>query len=508
MRSSCKRKKGGVRLSSDFVKTSGDDRKSAIIFFLNNSTFSILTNDSISCITLIAKLNDNIKTPFKSMRSNNIQLEVKSILLKIFLVHPTITSIPHNQITKTGWFDIPGREYNGIEVTSIENFDYEIETQIQIYQKSFISESSLLDAICPAIIYYDKEISNSDLLYMNNLQGLSVDGQDQLNKIINGVNVIKGTQISIIYMELMEGFQTAYKYFWEKNLYLEDPLSSENYRINPTNEYEAYLLFIIQYEFQRLNRLGYFHGDAHLKNVMINVDYNYFLLKPNNNFSGRAIIIDFGRTKILSQEDILKAQKGDESIYNKERYTNLIPSSFFLKQEYYNLLSEARIDYINRISGPIILQNFNVTNMNLQQFVLQILHLNQYNLQKIGGDKNNLIHKSSISYINNLNNNKNKSSFNQMNLNTIFEKFKIELEQQNQMDPSYLFSLEPISEQINKINSVEFETIIQKNYFNEGFLLKKGGSQKYNLSKKKKKLKTIKKKKTKKNNKKNYKNKN
>ena len=50
---------------------------------------------------------------------------------------------------------------------------------------------------------------------------------------------------------------------------------------------------MIQYEFQRLNMYKYKHGDAHFGNVMIHPTYNYL----QNGQTGRALIIDFGRTK-------------------------------------------------------------------------------------------------------------------------------------------------------------------------------------------------------------------
>jgi hypothetical protein len=147
-------KKGGVRLSSEFIKRTGTtDRKTATQFFLVNSNFRLLTNNSVSCITLVASLKDTIPSPFKSMRSNNVQLEVRSILLKIFLTNPNLKI--------KGWYNIPGRaDYDGIEITTLVDYEKEIETQKQIYQKSFVSESSLMDAICPAIIYYNKDIKN------------------------------------------------------------------------------------------------------------------------------------------------------------------------------------------------------------------------------------------------------------------------------------------------------------------------------------------------------------
>jgi len=493
-KSNKKNKKGGVRLSTQFVKNTGTtDRKTAIQFFLGNSTFRILTNNSISCITLVASLKGNIPSPFKSMRSNNVQLEVRSILLKIFLTNPVLKT--------KGWYDIPGREYNGIEITTLEEYEKEIETQKQIYQKSFISESSLMDAICPAIIYYNKEISVSDVQTMKNLPGMSQDSQMQLNKILQGIMNIPSTTISIIYMELMEGFQTANDYFSNKNLYIPDPNPSNNekYHVTPTNDYDKFLLYIIQYEFQRLSRLGYYHGDSHLGNVMINVDYKYFIFNQNSNFAGRAIIIDFGRTEKLSKEDTLKAQQGDVTIYNRERYANLIPSNLVLKQEYYNLLRQARLNYINGIAGPLILQNFNVLNMTLKQFVDKIINMNQYNFTKTGGKVLNMNNDYDSLLMNKIDNNfdsnllvksntimKNQTQSMDIDSNSIFDKFKLELEEQNKTDPSSIFSLEPISKQIKGMDVKEFQTIIQNQYFNKEDVLQEKIGGKYKKYKKNK----------------------
>ena len=486
-------KKGGVRLSTQFVKNTGTtDRKTAIQFFLGNSTFRILTNNSISCITLVASLKANTPSPFKSMRSNNVQLEVRSILLKIFVTNPVLKT--------KGWYDIPGREYDGIEITTLEEYEKEIEIQKQIYQKSFISESSLMDAICPAIIYYNKEISVSDVQSMKNLPGMTQDSQMQLNKILQGIVNIPSNTISIIYMELMEGFQTAKDYFLNRNLYIPDPDPSNNekYRVTPTNDYDKFLLYIIQYEFQRLSRLGYYHGDSHLGNVMINVDYKYFIFNQNSNFAGRAIIIDFGRTEELSQADSVKAQQGDVTIFNRERYANLIPPNLILKQDYYNLLRQARLNYINAIAGPLILQNFNVQNMSLKQFVDKIINMNQYNFTKRGGkvfNMNNdydslLTNKIDNNFDNNLLVKSNTIMKNQNQpqpMDNIFDKFKLELEEQNKTNPSSIFSLEPISKQIKGMDIKEFQSIIQNQYFNNEDVLQEkigGKYKKYKINKK------------------------
>ena len=60
--------KGGIELSGNWSDKTIDE---AVTFFLENSMFRIFTTSSISCITLIAKLNSGIQTPFISIDSLN-----------------------------------------------------------------------------------------------------------------------------------------------------------------------------------------------------------------------------------------------------------------------------------------------------------------------------------------------------------------------------------------------------------------------------------------------------
>jgi serine/threonine protein kinase len=79
-------------------------------------------------------------------------------------------------------------------------------------------------------------------------------------------------------MELMENYQ---------------PLSF--YRETSHFKYYRYLAL---YELDRLHKLGYIHNDFHYDNVLINTTYNYF-----SNNSGRAILIDFGYSKPINENE-------------------------------------------------------------------------------------------------------------------------------------------------------------------------------------------------------------
>ena len=328
---------GGVRITTNFLNYTTINkidktktRDMAIQYFLTNSSFKILTNSSISCITLKATLNSNKETPFKSMRSNNIDLEVKCILLKVFITNPT----------QSGFVTIPGRGlYNGIELTSISTFENEIKIQQDIYKKSFCSPASIFDGICPAIIFYDKAVNADYINALRNLNSLTQPEQDKLNEILNVINTNNNVpmNISIIYMEMMENYETGDKVFQ----------FDTNKIIMPRDQNELFLLYSVQYEFKRLHSFGYLHGDAHFGNIMINKNYQYF-----ENFVGRVIIIDFGRTTKLTP-----AQKQNPPI---DTYINYIPSNYLLNNSQYNDLRNSRINYINKISPKIqSIFNFN-----------------------------------------------------------------------------------------------------------------------------------------------------
>jgi hypothetical protein len=473
-----KKYKGGIRISNEYIHyytteyknntqiPSKNIREAAIYYFLNNSTFSVLTNDSVSCITIKSTLNNNIKSPFKSMRSNNIQLEIRCIFLKIFL------TVNNNQTNLT-WFPIQGRNYDGIEITSIQTFENEIKTQMDIYKASFISESSILDGICPAIIYlkenYDKD--NPDIKIFINLPGMSKENQFNLNKIINGIfkHHLDGVRLSIIFMEFMDNFKTAGNYFTYDN---------NTHQVNIRNDRDIFLLKIIQYEFQRLNRLGYLHNDAHLGNVMINEEYNYFLINPNDNkYKGRAIIIDFGRTVKLSVEDRKRAQNGDISIFNQERYIKekMIPSNTIINNTEYNLLRQSRINYINLITSPYILNTFNIQNKTLYEFVGEIVNNNNYILSGGKAILSNLYQKMDYKKTEPVNllplkNNQTKEiiPINNMEiLDDIFVDFKLELEKQENTDFSKLDLNESISSQIINMKYEDFNNSVLDQYYDK-----------------------------------------
>ena len=441
---------GGVRLTTRFFNYSISKgvnrnklRETAIQYFLKNSSFKILTNSSISCITLKATLNNNIETPFKSMRSNNIDLEINSMLLKIFITNPT----------QSGFIPIPGRgNYNGIELTSISTFEKEIQLQQDIYKKSFCSTASIFDGICPAIIYYNKAVNATYITALQNLTsfGMSQLEQDKLNEILNVLNNPNiPMNISIIYMEMMENYDIATNVF-----------NFVNNQLIPRDNQELYLLYSIQYEFKRLHSFGYLHGDAHFGNIMVNKNYQYF-----KDFVGRVIIIDFGRTTKLTQSQIQNPQT-----IPTETYSNYIPRNYILNNGNYDILRNSRLKYINSALIPKIQNIFNFTG-SLIDLITNIMNEQDRYIYggkaKIQSNKKIEIHTKPNIYI--TKNMKPKDFFSKKisnntseemdaNANELFEYIRLESEK---MNPSDLFAVQPISKQIKNMKLDEFTDIIR-----------------------------------------------
>ena len=309
--------RGGVRLKNGYTI------EFAIFFFLENSTFSLLTNDSISAITLVIHLNHGIESPFISSRSNNLYEEIRNMLIKIEII----------STNRDRFFHIKNRNHEGIEIISKEKFDFEIHTQHILYNKSFLSNEGLFDPICPAIIACFNNIDSKMFNFLKNLPGLSNVEQRQLNEILNATLLETVSGISIILMELMEGFETA-----------ENILS----RSDISNERKTFFYYCIQYEFHRLNLLEYKHDDAHFKNVLININYPYFSKTDPNKF-GRALIIDFGRTKKFN----LIFETDENKMFIEPTLGWRIPHSNLLTQEMFDTLKMDRINYFKDIVPEI-----------------------------------------------------------------------------------------------------------------------------------------------------------
>lgn len=121
-RFTCKnKKKGGVRITPTFTQDS------AFIFFIKNSRFSIFSQNGVSCITICATLAiDPMKSPYRTFRLQYMNKPVTTILFKLFSLDDQITT---------------------------EKIINEINIQQDLFFKSMKDEASILEPLCPALIY-------------------------------------------------------------------------------------------------------------------------------------------------------------------------------------------------------------------------------------------------------------------------------------------------------------------------------------------------------------------
>ena len=87
--------KGGVGLNKDFKGT----HKDAFYKFIENSSFKIMTDKSISAITLIATLNDGIPSSYVSVETDEITFmtPIKKLLLKIMPSYSSDVTVMSNE---------------------------------------------------------------------------------------------------------------------------------------------------------------------------------------------------------------------------------------------------------------------------------------------------------------------------------------------------------------------------------------------------------------------------
>ena len=309
-------KRGGVGVKKTGIfKTY--TRAFALDYFITQSKFKIFTNNSLTAITILATLNDGVDTPFRSMRSLNLFMDVRKILLKISVTRDTskeampadrMLKIPRRGDYLNNHTGLVIKGYQGIELITLESFNKEVNIQKRIYKKTFSEErfNSPFDGLCPSVI-----ASLPDIDWLNTLPelctkirenlverggkdcyGVNRDlkyDQNELDQVFNYrqkpyVSVNINNTLSIIAMEYLDGYKTVYDADQQGLL-----LDRHKWMIN--------------YAFTQLHQVGYMHMDAHPYNMMINVNEDFF--SPDH--LGRVIIIDFGRTRLKKDTDGLHA---------------------------------------------------------------------------------------------------------------------------------------------------------------------------------------------------------
>lgn len=184
---------GGV----GFTELYRGDNKAAFDFFMNNAiSFQIMTDNSISALTLLVELLPDVESPYICLdpASPNFMTSVRKILLKILPSHDTgdfridspVGVVKRSQILKADRF------YNSIEINSVQQIKRECDIQKDLYRESMLGFELPLVPICPAILYLENKVSDHEqfLAYLEDKvseRGLN----DYRGNPINDVEIIQ-----------------------------------------------------------------------------------------------------------------------------------------------------------------------------------------------------------------------------------------------------------------------------------------------------------------------------
>ena len=288
-----KQYKGGVILG---IKPDGTKytQVEALNFFISNlGSVRVLTDQSISCISLVLNLSDGLESPYILRRPNftnsyDTKTFVNSVLLKIMLNDnkkdaETQSSLPYTP--SNGWNRVPNKELN-----RLKDLTREVEIHTDIYKRSFFSDENLFDPICPTIFFASRlNEEKTNRLYEIIFPHLTEEDKKKYGYGINFFFKNKDYKsVSVICMEFFHDYDTIDNILIKIGKPEQDNFELRNQRI--------LCLSLALYEIVKLWKMGYKHGDLHPGNILVNMDVEYVCDKTRIP-KGRAILIDFGRSE-------------------------------------------------------------------------------------------------------------------------------------------------------------------------------------------------------------------
>ena len=237
--------------------------------FLRQSTYSVLTNKSISCITLVATLHPDVPSPFLSIRSSSFGRPLRKLLVKVFLTRND--DVPEHRVF------LMNRGRNEVVPVTHAEFNQEARIQNDIYQKTY---GSSFEAVCPLVLFA-ATIKNRDE-YLALFQRMEKQSdKNQIDDFLTYPDANPGFyNVSVLCMEWLEGYMT-----------LADMLRDLRF----TDRHKCMVKAYVMYELSRLHQVGYFQTDPHNENVMVHPDMSFYIHSPDPDFRGHVLLIDFGR---------------------------------------------------------------------------------------------------------------------------------------------------------------------------------------------------------------------
>ena len=270
----------------------------AFNLFLNNSHINYFSNGSYGTI-FKATLRDGIVSPYESFSPHIGYTDLRTIIFKLVFLSDTKENSYEFDMTE---FD---RSKFLIHSVTSDSFKKETNIHVDIHAKTYDYGEPLCPSVIFSTILEESGVSKFAEILSNRIRiydgtGLTLETILIFPQIVHFVERKQINKMGIIVMEFAENYSMLY-----------DILNDEikQHCINMS----LYLLI-------ELYKLGYIHGDHHPGNILINISYeNYFY-----GLSGRPLIIDFGRTQLLTE--VFSHAKISElkKLYQDGRYTELL----------------------------------------------------------------------------------------------------------------------------------------------------------------------------------------
>lgn len=252
------KQKAGVRISDNY------NQYSAMKFFMENSTYSYFSKGRQG-VLILATLNDNVNSPYKHIRMNGNE-RVSRLLFKFYeLDTPTNTTI-----------------------NTPETIQNELSIHMDVYAKSLIHPKTLLEPICPGIVF-SQTVSTPEPFKSKFKSLILRTIQEKYKSLIERMFT---NEIAFIVMECMDGYVIL-----------------ESLEDDPKFEWYNTMAF---YSLHKLHEIGYKHADYNRTNVLIHPTNTYFYMG-----SGQAIIIDFGMSRKLDEgeeNDMIRLLRREEGM--------------------------------------------------------------------------------------------------------------------------------------------------------------------------------------------------
>ena len=275
----------------------------AFNFFLNNSVIQYFSSGSYGIIFKAILYPHILDSPYESFNPHSGYTDLRVIIFKIVFLSDAERSPSYE-------FDMDDYKFELFSVTS-DSFKKETNIQVDIHEKSY----DYGEPICPSVIFStiigEDGVLQFDQSLLFNLTksggaGLTIETVSivhQIDAFVRGREIL---QMGIIVMEFAENYSMLYDIL--NSRLLNDGI--KQHCINMT----LYLLI-------ELYKLGYIHGDHHSENILINIDYQGYF---GRDISGRPLIIDFGRTQLLTEVFSHAKLLELKGLYNRGLYTELL----------------------------------------------------------------------------------------------------------------------------------------------------------------------------------------